>query len=267
MSQEGLEATRTLAERYSAVVNSLTPEELALASRCSGWSVQDLVAHASSNFKAMVEPPAGDAAAADGPAPLAEELMSAMVDARRDWTSTQVLDELNTYQPGWLAALEALQQEPSASVEVAMSELGTYPLHAMADAYAFDIACHLYVDMLAPTGPIARDVDPLDHATLSPGIGWMLTGLPQMCPTVSGVLDRPLGLVLTGPGGGEWTLRPGSPLLTVEPGLADDVAAQVESDAFAFMLWGTARTPWRESATLSGDEAYATKVLDEINIV
>jgi hypothetical protein len=33
----------------------------------------------------------------------------------------------------------------------------------------------------------------------------MLTGLPQMCLSVSTVLDRPLGLALTGPGGGRWT--------------------------------------------------------------
>ena len=73
----------------------------------------------------------------------------------------------------------------------------------------------------------------------------MLTGLPQMCPSVSTVLDRPLALHLTGPGGGEWILRPGDPQLVIEQD-GQDAAAVAESSAVDFVLWGTTRVPWRE---------------------
>lgn len=267
MSRSGLQAAQELSARYAAVANSLTQEEMQRDSACEGWTVKDLVAHAGSNYQAVVEPPAPSDPPSDSPPMLAEEVMSMLVDARRGWTAQQVLDELNSFEPGWSAALEALQNEPTASVEVPMSELGTYPLHSLADAFAFDIACHLYVDLLGPTGPVIRDLPPLDHATLAPGIGWMLTGLPQMCPNVSTVLDRPVGLVLTGAGGGEWTLRPGAPLLTVENGVAQNAAGVVRSDAFEFMQWGTVRKPWRGHVEISGDSDYVTRVLDAVNVI
>ena len=272
MSEAGLKAANELCDRYAAVANSLTESEFLMPSGCAGWSVKDLVAHASSNFQVMAEPPTPSESsplegAAESVAPLAEEAMSMMVDMRRDWTSQQVLEELNTNMPGWKSALKAFQDEPSASIEVAMSELGTYPLNNMADAFAFDIACHLYVDLLAPTGPIDRDVEPLDDSTLAPGIGWMITGLPQMCPRVSAVLTRPLGLILTGVGGGEWTMRPGKPLMTIEVGIATDASDVARSDAFSFMKWGTCRTSWKGEVTITGDEEYATSVLDAINVI
>jgi len=95
----------------------------------------------------------------------------------------------------------------------------------------------------------------------------MLAGLPQMCPSVTKVLDRPLALHLTGPGGGQWTLTPGEPLLVVAEGSSHDAAATATSSAVDFVLWGTTRVPWRDVVTLDGDTAYATRVLDEINIV
>jgi uncharacterized protein (TIGR03083 family) len=272
VSEAGLKAANELCDRYASVANSLTEAEMLMPSGCHGWSVKDLVAHASSNFQVMAEPPApsdqvSSQDAAESAAPLAEEAMSMMVDMRRDWTSEQVLEELNTFTPRWKSALKALQDEPSASVEIAMSELGTYPLHNMADAYAFDIACHLYVDLLSPTGPIDRVVEPLDDAILAPGIGWMITGLPQMCPQVSAVLTRPVGLILTGAGGGEWTLRPGDPLITIESGIAADVSDIAASDAFEFMQWGTCRKPWKGEVSLTGDQEYVTVVLDAINVI
>ena len=87
-----------------------------------------------------------------------------------------------------------------------------------------------------------------------------------MCAPVAQRLDRPLGIVLTGPGGGQWTLLPGDPFPTIGDGLTDP-AATVTSPAADFVLWGTKRTDWRPSSTLSGDEQYATAVLDAMNIV
>jgi hypothetical protein len=125
----------------------------------------------------------------------------------------------------------------------------------LADAFAFDIWGHLYIDLLAPTGPVQRDVPQPEDEFLRPGISWMLAGLPQMCPAVSKVLDRPLTLHLTGPGGGQWTLQPGEPHLVVAEGSSPDAAATASSAAVEFVLWGTARVPWRDVVLLEGDTA------------
>ena len=165
---------------------------------------------------------------------------------RRDLTAHEVSEEFERYRKPFLAAIAALQEEPLASTPMTMSELGTYPMHQLADAFAFDLWCHLYVDLLAPSGPVERSVPEPEDDLLRPAIGWMLAGLPQMCPSVGKVLDRPLVLHLTGPGGGRWILEPGQPHLVVKEQTmkgADtaDVAAKVTSSAVDFVMWGTAR--------------------------
>jgi uncharacterized protein (TIGR03083 family) len=263
MTAEGLRAARVLADRYAEVVADLGPDDWARPSRCAGWSVQDLVAHTGSNFRVLAEPP--DPAAPPPPVDTAEQLQDLLVAQRRGWSSTEVRTEfLDNVAPA-MAALTAVQAEPVAAAPITLTDLGTYPMHALADAFAFDLWCHLTVDLLAPGGPVARPGPAPSDELVGPAIGWMLTGLPQMCPSVSAALDRPLGLRLTGPGGGEWTLLPGQPL-TVEPGLRDP-AAVATSPATAFVLWGTTRSPWRDDVRLEGDEAYAARVLDEVNIV
>ena len=196
----------------------------------------------------------------------AEQLQESLVQARRDWSAEQVRQEWLDYRDGALEVMEVLQSEPAASAPLTLSELGTYPSHQLADAFAFDLYCHLRVDLLAPTGSVSRPVAPVTDEVLAPGIGWMLTGIPQMCVPVGQVLDKPLGLVLTGPGGGSWTLHPGRPFPTITEGLADP-AAVVTSAATDFVLWGTKRTDWRAAGQLRGDEAYAATVLDAMNIV
>ncbi|MGY1809475.1 maleylpyruvate isomerase family mycothiol-dependent enzyme [Blastococcus sp. SYSU D00669] len=263
MTVAGLRAVEALSGRYAEVVASLTPEEWSRPSRCAGWSVQDLVAHTGSNFKVLAEPPDPSA-----PAPqveTAEQLQDLLVEQRRGWSAEQVAAEFRDFLGPALGALKAVQDEPVASAPLTLTDLGTYPMHALADAFAFDLWCHFTVDLLAPGGPVERPRPEPTDDVLGPGIWWMLTGLPQMCRPVSQVLDRPLGLRLTGPGGGEWTLVPGDPL-TVEAGLRDPVATATSS-ATDFVLWGTTRTPWRESVQVEGDRAYAERVLDRVDVV
>ena len=264
MSTAGLVASRRLAEGYADVVRSLTADEWEAPSRCAGWSVKDLVAHTGSNFKVMVDPPAEDPGA---PTPAtAEQMQELLVAQRRAWTSTQVADEFLSNADGAMDVLEMMQQDGVASTPMTMTDLGTYQSHQLSDAFAFDMWCHMYVDLLAPGGPVTRPVPEHDDEVLGAAIGWMWDGLPQMCKSVSGVLDRPLAVRLTGPGGGEWTLQPGRDLLTVEHGLvgADTV---ITSTAIDFVMWGTTRSPWRTHVTVEGDSTYAARVLDTVNIV
>jgi uncharacterized protein (TIGR03083 family) len=264
MTAEGLHATRQLATTYAEVVTGLGPDDWARPSRCSGWSVQDLVAHTGSNFRILAEPPDPTAAAPE--VETAEQLQDLLVVQRRGWSSEEVATEFQANVEPALGALAALQDEPLASSPITLTDLGTYPMHALADAFAFDLWCHLTVDLLAPTGPVERPRPKATDDLLGPAVGWMLTGLPQMCPPVSTVLDRPLGVRLTGAGGGEWTLLPGEPVLTVVPGLQDPVATAT-SAAEDFVLWGTTRAPWRASVEVEGDADHAARVLDRVDIV
>jgi hypothetical protein len=204
----------------------------------------------------------------------AEQAMEALVAPRRDWTPDELLAEYDRYADAWFGVLDAMQQEPTASTLGPLADLGTYPMHMVANAFAFDHYCHLRVDLLQPTGPLPDEIGEVTDAELRPGIEWMLAGIPQMQPGVlPPVVTRPLGLVLTGPGGGEWTIRPSidgdeeQPSLTIATGIAADAAATVESSAHDFVRWGTQRCDWRECCTVTGDDAYAATVLDALNIV
>ena len=79
---------RSIAE-VKEVLQSLTPQEWAMPSGCSGWSVRDLVAHMSSNYAEIIQPSPPPAEPLDLPA---EAMMDLLVDARAEWTNQQVLD-------------------------------------------------------------------------------------------------------------------------------------------------------------------------------
>lgn len=263
MSREGLaSAARSVAE-VKAVVQSISDAEALLPSGCSGWSVKDLVAHMSSNFREMCEPSPPPPEPVDLPA---EQLMEILVEPRKDWSWAQVRDEYLQYCDGAVGALAALQDEPLASTESALADLGTYAMHQLADAYAFDHYCHLRIDLLAPSGPIDRRVPDADDALVGPAVGWMLAGLPKMQPGLEATLTGPIRLSLTGPGGGSWRLVPGAGTITVENGTGTAVA-EVTSSAHDFVAWGTKRWPWRDHCTVSGDAAVAGRFLDALNIV
>jgi uncharacterized protein (TIGR03083 family) len=260
-----VEAVRAGIADAMSVFESLTAEEWAAPSGCEGWRVQDVAAHMSSNFKATADP----ARPSDEPLPAlpAERLMDMLVEPRKSWSAEQVLDELRTYAQPLVDTLAQLQEPPVASAPLTVADLGTYEMHELADAYAFDVYCHLHVDVLAPRGPIVRQVPAPDQLRVRPAFGWMLSGLPHMHGDAFAFVDRPFGLELTGVGGGRWSLAPGDGRLVVSPGPAGEEAAVVRSDAQAFVVWGTKRADWREHVTIDGDVGLAEHFLDTLNIV
>jgi hypothetical protein len=98
---------------------------------------------------------------------------------------------------------------------------------------------------------------------------WMMAGLPQMCRQAMTVVDQPLDLTLTGPGGATWGLCPGEGgLLTVRPGGAAGAETEIIGVAEEFVLWGTKRGPWGDfDVKAKGDEELATRFLDALDIV
>ena len=169
MTAEAVAAVRLAVDEVKEVLTSLTPEEWDRPSACAGWRVQDLVAHMSSNWKEVVDPTPPPP---DPPQLPAESLMELLVDPRRGWSADEVLAEYLAYCDPAVDALAALQAEPLASVEQRLADLGTYPLHLLADAFAFDHYCHLRIDLLAPRGPVERAVPAADAVRLAPAIGW-----------------------------------------------------------------------------------------------
>jgi uncharacterized protein (TIGR03083 family) len=269
MSRDGHAAVELAVNEVKSVITTLTDEEWDRPSGCAGWSVKDLVAHMSSNYKEIVEPSPPPAEPINLPA---ERMMDMLVEPRKAWTNAEIRDEYLAYCDGAVAGLGALQDEPMASTVIPLADLGMYPMHQLADAFAFDHYCHLRVDLLAPHGPIARDVAPADAARLAPAIGWMLTGMAQMQPDLASHLSAPITLTLTGPGGGSWRIASDGAdgLISVTPSSgagAGDSVAEATSDGHDFVIWGTARAPWRNHVTLSGDESVAATFLDALNVI
>jgi hypothetical protein len=266
VSRAGLEgATRSLHD-FVDTFAAMSGEDWLAPSACAGWRVQEVAAHISSNLKEMVEP---SPPSSEPPAPVsAEDAMEALVLPRRAWPWEQVRDELLTYAEPSLAVFGAMQEEPTASTPFTLLDLGTYPTHLLADAFAFDLMCHLRNDVLAPRGPVRRDVAPLDEARIAPAVSWMLAGLGPMCSAALGDLDVVLCLELTGLYAGSWRIareEAGWEVSVVagNPG----ASAVVRSDAAAFVLWGTRRERWEELVVLEGDRDLATAWLDRLDIV
>lgn len=263
MSHEAIRSVARSIDEVKQVIASLTDEEWARPSGCDGWSVRDLVAHMSSNYKETVDPSPPPPEPLDLPA---ERLMDMLVGARDGWTNEQIRDEYLQYCDGALATLTALQDEPLASTVIPLADLGHYPMHQLADAYAFDHYCHLRIDLLAPHGPIERQVSNVDDELLAPAVGWMLAGVSQMQPGLEDSLTGRVRLVLTGPGGGTWDLtRSDDSVVVGEPTGTPEVT--VTSSAHDFVVWGTVRAPWRSMCLVEGDTTVAATFLDALNIV
>ena len=247
---------------------SLNPDEWAMPSDCAGWRVQDVLCHMASVYHSVADPSTMPAVPDTGGD--AERSAEAVVQARRDWTAKQVIDEYDEWSTKAIAGLNAMQDEPMASTVVPLGNLGSHPLHLLANALVFDHYCHLRHDLLQPDGGLFRP--PLDSSDLqlAPTMAWMLGGLPQMCADALRIVDRPVVLQFDGAGGGSWTLQPVGPegLTAVSEGGAPDAAATARSTAHAFVQWGTKRRDWRDRGVIvSGDTEYGARVLDAINVI
>lgn len=268
MTSQAVDALQKIHTEVEKVINGMQQNDWELQSLCEGWRVQEVFAHMSSNMKEAINP---SSPPETGQEPMkAEEAMEALVTPRRDWTAQELLDEYAKYLNDWISWLSALQDEPTASMEIPLADLGTYPMHMMANAFAFDHYCHLYIDILAPEGPLSGSLDNPTDDMIRPGIEWMIAGMPQMQPTeLAEAVTAPLELELTGPGGGTWTIQPAGDdgLIVVDPRANLGATATVASTAHDFVSWGTKRSDWRTTCNIDGDENYATTILDIINII
>ena len=264
MSTLGVEGLRAERDSILTIAKSLTDDEWNAPSDCDGWAVRDVVAHMGSILHGVADPSKMVDLSAG-----TEVSMEAPVAERRAWPVEEVLAEYETYS-GQLADLAAsLQDPPMSETMLPMGDLGTHPMSIMPATFLFDGYCHLRNDILKPNGPIDRPQPPRDEQRLRPTFEWMLAGLPWMCTSQLAFVDRPVNLVLTGPGGGTWSIGPGGDdgRVLVSEGAAPDAAATITSDGHDFVIWGTKRRPWRDLVQVDGDAGYAARVLDGIKII
>lgn len=264
---EGVAAVEVLHNRIVEVARSLSAAEWIAASACPGWRVRDVIAHIGAGARSVIDP-----------LPVPEERLplpanrerehDVHVDIRRSWTIAEVMDEFEQFGAQRLKRLPSLQEEPLASTEIDVPGLGSYPMHAVADAVAFDCYCHLYHDIAQPAGPVRRELETPTHEEMVPVVKWMMWGLPQMQgPELDDSLLEPITIRLTGPGEGEWTVRRPDPAggLVVECGGGAEVA--VTSAAVDFVSWGTGRSAWHTACQVDGDMASAAAFLSTLDIV
>lgn len=266
MSQDAVVALHRIHEHAERVFGAFAPEYWGRASGCAGWRMQDVLAHMSSTMHQAVAPDdVGTPAEPSG----AEDRVAAMVAVRSDWSVDRLLDEYHRYREPWLAGLDAMQQEPTASTVTPLADLGDYPLHLLANAFAFDHYCHLWIDMLGVDDP-PSDVPEAEHAVVRPGIDWMIAGLPRMQPDdMRRTVTVPMRLELTGAGSGRWTILPATEdeFVRVIEGEAVEPAVTMISSAHDFVRWATKRDDWRSSCEIAGDESAATPFLDALDII
>jgi len=265
MSQLAVDGFRAEREAILTVAHSLGDDEWNAPSGCAGWAVRDVMGHMACTLHGVIDP-----AFLPNMAEGTEASMEPAVAERRSWPIEKVLEEYGTYSEQAAALFAGVQDPPLADTLLPMGDLGTHPMSILPATFLFDAYCHLRHDILVPRGSIDRPEPPRDEQRLRPTVDWMLAGLPWMCADgLRPVVDRPIVLVLDGPGGGSWTIAPGGEegRVALTDGAATDAAVTVRSVDHDFVLWGTQRASWRDSVKIDGDDAYAARVLDAVNII
>ena len=261
MSHAAIVALTSEIARAQEIFGSLTEGDWQAASACDGWRVQDVVCHMASVFHSIADPSTIEG----GDSPDVEANAEVPVQARRMWTVEQVRAEYDQWSTVGLAALAGLQEPPMHDMVIPLANLGSHPMHLLANAIVFDHYCHLRHDIGAAV-PAAAAL-PHDDSALAVTLAWMLAGIPQMCGDALAGCDTGLNLVVAGPAAGSWILRPGTPW-TVTSG-RDPALASATTSAHSFVSWATKRADWRESGvTLSGPSSSgAAATLDALNVI
>lgn len=237
----------------------LDPAEWRMDSRCDGWRIHDVVAHMGTGCKAMFSPAAAKMMRTND----IEAANDLLVDTRRDRSSPDVLAEYRRWSAVAAAIFPVMARRPLGGVQMQLADLGRFPLRVLTGAMVFDHHTHLRHDMAPALGRPAPDTD----ANRMTVVGeWMMAVLSnQVRAAAPAWLDRPLGITLTGPGGGTWRVVPEG---AVMPGATDDCAARITGVALEFPEWGTRRASWRDrDVRITGDADYATAFLDTVNVV
>jgi uncharacterized protein (TIGR03083 family) len=265
MSKQGMIGMDLAAREMLDVGATLADEQWHLPSGAEGWSAKDVVAHAGCLMALLVA--AVDGAA--GPDMGIEELNEVQVAQKRGLDGAETMAFVRSELATALETFASLQEEPLASTTTQMADLGTYPLHAIADMFTFDITTHLRYDIVNPRGPIEVNLRSLDERQLGPAVSWLLAGIPRMQRKLPQEFAGPLRLDLTGPAGTRVTISSDGAAITVTPS-ADpgfEPRAVITSSTDDFLAWSTTRLPWQQLVSVEGDRDEAARFLNALNLI
>ncbi|TRW89150.1 hypothetical protein FK535_02545 [Mycolicibacterium sp. 018/SC-01/001] len=265
MSYAGIRGMRAAGEDALALAAALTAEQWSLESAATGWSVKDVYLHMGALLALLQDAVNG----ADVPPMGIEALNDTIVAARRDWTVQETTTFLAEQLDAAVQTFGPLQDEPAASATVPLLDLGTYPLHAIADMFAFDISTHVRLDVAAPRGPVDVALPALDETRLAPAVSWLIGGLQKMQPELTSAILQPISLQLTGPAARTIQISRSTDSVVVHepPDPAEKSAAMLTSTTADFLAWSTKRLAWANVVQVVGDHAVATTFLDAVNLI
>lgn len=231
-----IDALKADREAVLEICERLDDAGWALPSGCSGWSVQDVIGHMAALYWMVV-----DLTALPDTAGLpTEEAQEVLVASRREWDPGRVLED---YRKVSEQAIDNLSGMAGADFEIPLGDLGTYPAHLIANAYAFDHFTHIRADLFPPRGPLTGSAPPADAVRADAAIDWIEAALPQQNAALVGQLPAAIELIVDGPVARRITVGSGPP------------SASVRSDAMAFVRWTTQRGSWEDlGVEAKGDE-------------
>ena len=128
MSKAGLNGLQLATADIVTVARSLTADEWKMPSAAQGWSVHDVVSHAGNLLTVVMDAVNGQLVTPDGMG--IEALNECKVAEHRSWDPLETVDFLEEQLAKAVQVFTPLQDEPYASTEAELLDLGSYPLHA-----------------------------------------------------------------------------------------------------------------------------------------
>jgi uncharacterized protein (TIGR03084 family) len=205
----------------ASLVDGLTDAESEAATRCAGWSVNDVLLHLAQSDEMAVASLTGriSAAAPDstggwGGGTSVDESVAAMVDRERGVPFEVVLDRWTAAAAGLVAILSDM-------------DLSSRVPWVAGDLSARTLATTRLAETWIHTGDIAEsvgvDLEPTDRLQLIARLAWRT--LPYAFALSGLTMSGPVAFRLVGPSGQPWEFLPDEPAVTTIRGSAVDLCA------------------------------------------
>ena len=256
-----LAAMRSEREACLRFCRQLTPEQWQAPSAAEGWRIQDVVAHMGGIAHEFFTPTMAKVIRARS----IERHNDQTVERRAAKGPDEILSEYETWTGRLGRLLAVANKTPLGKAPFKLAEMGWYPMGVLASAVVFDTHTHLRHDMAAA---LEAEPPPTDANRMASLLEWMFAVMERHRREETSWLDRPVGLTLTGPGGGTWRIAPlEGGRLQARAGDATGVATHITGSSEDVPRWVTGREPWQKSSLeITGDHDYATRFLDTLRL-
>jgi uncharacterized protein (TIGR03083 family) len=256
MTKEAVDALRSEHAAIVGMAEGWGPDEWKAQSACEGWTVKDVLTHMTTTFQSVVDP--ASLPEVDGSLPFERQLHERAL-ALSDLSTDEVVTRYRDLGKQATDALEGLQ---ALDAPIDVPSLGTYPMHLLANAFAFDAYTHLRADLLKPRGPLVAEAPPATDAHFNASMDWMFAGMPQMSAATLEPITDTINLTIEGPAARTVNVTAGK----VEDGASPGAAATIKTTAADFVLWATKRESPEGLITIEGDEAAGMRFAQALHI-